>query len=83
MASVLVFAGILSSCTIYRTGDITGQPVGTKQGVAKSVSFMNNFRDYSLVSAAKDGDITTIGSWEYSQKVFLFVIIDKTVVTGE
>ena len=80
----LVFAGIagaiLSSCTVAATHTATGNPVGTKVGVAKSKIFGDS--DHSIQAAAKNGGITKIGSVDIVTKVFIFPIT-KTVVTGE
>jgi hypothetical protein len=68
---------IFSSCTISREYQITGQPIGTKTGVAKSRIFGNS--DTSIKKAAENGNITKIGAVEYQRKLFK----TKTVVHGE
>lgn len=73
----------ISSCTIVHQVEVTGNPVGTKKGVARESSFMNKYQDFSIQTAAKNGGITKIASLDYTQKVFLFIFFNKTVVTGE
>jgi hypothetical protein len=76
---VLLTALGLSSCTVYRHTEVTGNPVGTKQGVARGSIFNP---DISLQTAAKNGNITKIGSVEVTYKTFILPFY-KTVVTGE
>ena len=54
---VMVF---LSSCVTYNTYTITGNPIGTKTGVAKSKLFGSG--DCTLKTAAANGKITKIGA---------------------
>ena len=80
MAIGLLFAGGISSCTVAVNHQVTGNPIGTKVGVAKSKVFGNS--DYSIQAAAKNGKITKIGSVDITTKIFIFPIV-KTTVTGE
>jgi hypothetical protein len=71
------FLLIFASCTISRDYQITGQPIGTKTGVAKSKIIGNS--DTSIKKAAENGNITKIGAVEFQRKL----IRTKTVVHGE
>jgi len=51
---------MMSSCVIYSTHHITGNPIGTKEGFVKSKNIGNS--DAGLAAAAKKGGITKIGS---------------------
>lgn len=80
MRKIIYITGFIltfSSCTISRDYQITGQPIGTKTGVAKSRIFGNS--DTSIKKAAENGNITKIGAVEYQRKLFR----TKTVVHGE
>lgn len=78
-ASVIAFG--LSSCVVYETHTVTGNPIGTKKGVAKANAFQSD-ADYSMRTAAKKGKISKIGSVD--TRVTLFIVpFYKTVVTGE
>jgi len=70
--------GLLTSCTVSRSIQLTGQPIGTKQGVATAVLV----GDSSLKTASKKGKVKTIGASEVVTKVFI-VPINKTKVYGE
>lgn len=71
------FLLVFTSCTISRDYQITGQPIGTKSGVAKSKIIGNS--DTSIKKAAENGNITKIGAVEFQRKL----IRTKTVVHGE
>lgn len=80
MKNVIYIGGFLlifTSCTISRDYQITGQPIGTKSGVAKSKIIGNS--DTSIKKAAENGNITKIGAVEFQRKL----IRTKTVVHGE
>jgi len=80
MKKIILFFGIcivITSCTISRNYQITGQPIGTKTGVAKSRIIGNS--DTSIKKAAENGKITKIGAVEFQRKL----IRTKTVVYGE
>lgn len=72
---------MLGSCTVYRNYQLTGEPIGSKTGVAKSKIIGD--QDYSVVTAAKNGDIKTIGAVEVKTKVYLIFPITTTTVFGE
>ncbi|MEY4604340.1 MAG: TRL-like protein family [Bacteroidota bacterium] len=69
----------LGSCTISRTYQLTGEPLGNKVGVAKSKLIGDS--DTSIKTAAKKGNITVIGAVEMTTKIFIFPIT-KTIVYG-
>lgn len=71
----------MSSCVVYETHTVTGNPIGTKRGVAKASAFKPN-AVYTMQAAAKKGKITKIGSVDTRVTVFI-VPFYKTVVTGE
>lgn len=73
--------GLMSSCTTFRDYQITGQPIGTKTGVAKSKIFGSS--DFSVKKAAENGDITKIGAVEVTTKLYFIFPITKTKVYGE
>jgi hypothetical protein len=68
------------SCTISRVYNLTGQPIGSKTGLAKSKIIGNS--DTSLKKAAENGNITVIGAVERTTKRFIFTFT-KTKVYGE
>lgn len=71
----------LSSCVVYETHTITGNPIGTKKGVSRVGPFSKN-KDHSMVTTAKKGKIDKIGSVDTKMTVFILPVY-KTVVTGE
>lgn len=81
----LFLAGLLAlsmtSCVVYETHTVTGNPIGTKRGVAKASAFKPN-ANFTMQAAAKKGKINKIGSVDTRVTVF-FVPFYKTVVTGE
>jgi hypothetical protein len=70
----------LSSCMVSQTYQLTGEPMGTKTGVAKSKIIGDS--DTSIKAAAANGKITVIGAVEVTTKLFFFPII-TTRVYGE
>jgi hypothetical protein len=80
LAALVITVG-LSSCVVYETHTVTGNPIGTKKGVAKASAFKPN-ADYTMRTAAKKGNISKIGSVDTRVTVFI-VPFYKTVVTGE
>lgn len=68
---------LISSCTITRNYQLTGQPIGTKTGVAKSRIIGNS--DTSIKKAAENGNIKKIGAVEIKTGIFR----TKTIVHGE
>ncbi len=81
MKKTLLFlgvAGLLSSCTVSRSIQLTGQPIGTNSGESTVVLF----GDSSLRTAAKRGNVKQAGASEVVTKVFIVPII-KTKVYGE
>jgi hypothetical protein len=74
------FGLFLGSCMVSRSYSLTGQPIGTKTGVAKSKIIGNS--DTSLKKAADNGKITVIGAVEITTKFFIFPFT-KTKVYGE
>jgi hypothetical protein len=69
-----------SSCVVSQRYQITGNPIGTKTGVASSNAVGSG--DYGIQAAAKAGKITKIGAVEITQKVF-FTLKTTTKVYGE
>ena len=81
MKKVIMFIGgavILTSCTISRSIQLTGQPIGTKSGKAQAILV----GDSSLKTASEKGKIKTIGVSEVVYKAFIFPIT-TTKVYGE
>lgn len=78
MFSAVAF--LLASCTVERTYQLTGAPIGTKTGVSKSSIIGDS--DFSISTAAKNGKITKIGAVEITTKVFIFPKV-ITKVYGE
>jgi hypothetical protein len=64
-----LFVGTLSACTLSQRIEVTGQPIGSKTGVAKTGFLVGN--DASLKAAAANGNISTIGAWERTTKFFI------------
>lgn len=71
-------ASLLASCTVSRSIQLTGQPIGTKTGEA-SASLVG---DSSIRTASKNGKVETIGVSEVVTKVFIIPFF-KTKVYGE
>lgn len=71
----------MSSCVVYQTHTVTGNPIGTKKGVVKASAFKKN-ATYTMQAAAAAGKITKIGSVDTKVTMFIFPFY-KTVVTGE
>jgi len=69
-----------TSCVVSQTYQITGNPIGTKTGVAKSNAVGTG--DFGIQAAAKAGKITKIGAVEVTQKAG-FTIKTITKVYGE
>ena len=69
---VSLLALTAGSCTISRDYNLTGQPIGSKIGVAKSKIIGNS--DTSLKKAAENCNITVIGAVERTTKIFFFHI---------
>lgn len=71
----------LSSCVVYESHTVTGNPIGTKKGVAKGGAFSKD-KDFTMATAAKKEKIDKIGSVDTKVTVFI-VPFYKTVVSGE
>lgn len=71
---------MLSSC-VTTNYMITDNPVGTKVGVAK-IRMFGKDKDISIERAAKNGNITKIGTVEVRTTVIVIPFV-KTTVTGE
>jgi len=69
---------LLTSCTISRSIQLTGQPIGTKSGKSQAILV----GDSSIKTASENGKISTIGVTEIVYKVFI-IPITKTKVHGE
>ena len=78
--SIGIASWLLSSCVLSQSYQITGNPIGTKTGVAKSNVIGTG--DFGIKAAAANGKITKIGAVEITTKAFLTV---KTItkVYGE
>ncbi len=72
--------GVLASCTVSQTIQLTGEPIGTKTGVAKSKIIGNS--DTSIKAATDNGGIKVIGAVEVTTKVYLIFPVIKTTVYG-
>jgi hypothetical protein len=74
MQKKLIFVGslmmLMSSCTIYHGIQITGNPMGTKEGKA-ATKFLSLSQDISVKKAAENGKIKSIGAVEIKQKYFI------------
>jgi len=81
VVAVLAISLGLSSCVIYESYTVTGNPIGTKKGVVKSKTGSTKI-DVSMKAAAKKGGITKIGSVDTKVTTFLTTKY-ITVVTGE
>lgn len=62
----------ISSCTVARSYQITGEPIGKKTGTVKTKIFGSS--DVSLKAAAAKGNIKVIGAVQITTKVFIFPI---------
>lgn len=84
MKKLLFVVGVLAltaSCTVSRTIQLTGEPIGTKTGKA-STSIAGNM-DFSIKTAAENGDITVIGAVEQETKSYVIFFKTTTKVYGE
>lgn len=78
-----VAALFLSSCTVYKSWDVTGNPMGKKEGkTTKFMSFINS-QNYGVTAAAEKAKIKKIGAVETTVKMFLFVPVETVTVYGE
>lgn len=77
----LLIAGVsvtmMTSCILSQTYQITGNPIGTKTGVAKSNVVGTG--DFGIKAAAKNGNITKIGAVEVTMRNSIII----TKVYGE
>lgn len=73
--------GAMSSCTVYESHQITGNPIGSKKGVAKSKIFGN--QDIGVLKAAKNGKINKIATVDIYTKVYLIIPVTSVTVHGE
>lgn len=84
MKKLLLVAGIagsmLTSCMISQTYQLTGAPIGTKTGVAKTSIIGDS--DHSISTAAKNGGIKVIGAVEITTKQMVIFPVTKTKVYG-
>jgi len=78
MAGSIMF--VMSSCTIGQQYQVTGAPIGSKEGQAKTKIIGNS--DFSVKAAAENGGITTIGAVQHTQKMILIFPVSKTTVYG-
>ena len=81
LIGAILIAGI-SSCVVDQVHTVTGNPMGSKVGVAKGTMFMNPNFDVSMQAAAKNGGINKIGSVDIKTTIFIIPFY-KTTVTGE
>ena len=72
----------LSSCIVAQSHSTTGNPVGSKIGVAENKMF-SAAEDVSIHDAAKNGGINKIATVDYTITSYLIFIKRKVVVTGE
>jgi hypothetical protein len=77
-----IIAIALSSCTVMHTVTVTNNNVGTKTGVAKGWNFSKDL-DITAEKACKNGNISKIGTMEFTAKSFLILMKYETVITGE
>jgi hypothetical protein len=70
----------LSSCIIATSHQVTGNPVGTKEGYAKAKYGMGDDNDAGISAAAKNGGISKIATVDV--KIYSDGSV-KTIVTGE
>lgn len=71
---------MLASCTVSQQYQLTGAPIGSKAGKARTKIIGDS--DNSVKAAAENGKITTIGAVEITTKMFIFPIT-ITKVYGE
>lgn len=69
-------AGVMSSCVVAHSYQVTNNPVGTKVGKAKG-------KDTTIQAACKNGNITKVGTVETKMKMILIFPKFETIVTGE
>lgn len=81
VALFVMFAGIMSSCTVSHTAVVTNNPVGSKVGIASAGAFTKD-ADVSYSAAMEKGKISKVGIAEMKVKVFIFPKYTLTV-TGE
>ena len=80
LGAVLLFS--VASCTVAHQVTVTNNAVGTKTGEAKGWNFSKDL-DITAEKACKNGNISKIGTMEFTATTYLFLVKYKTVVTGE
>ena len=85
--AVLMFAFIVTSCSITRPINATGYAVGSKVGIAKATGYFGVIfidGDASIRTAAKNGGINRISSVDLKKTSILGIVVTyETIVTGE
>ncbi len=71
----------LSSCVVYESHTVTGNPIGTKKGVSRVGAFSKD-KDFTMATTAKKAKIEKIGSVDTKLTICVFPFY-KTIVTGE
>ena len=86
IAAAFAVAALAASCSVTRPVAATGNPVGSKVGIAKTTRvLMWHFDggDASIQTAAKNGGITRISTVDVKSSTGLFTSSIQTIVTGE
>lgn len=73
---------LMTSCTVSRSIELTGEPIGTKTGIAKTKIFAKD-QDISLKKASENGKIKKIGAVEHILKQVVIFPVQITKVYGE
>lgn len=72
----------MSSCVLSHTAVVTNNPVGTKEGVAKT-KLLDKAPDFTFKTAKANGDIERVGIAEVKYQQFVIFPVISTKVTGE
>ena len=86
--AVLLLGAIpfLISCSITTPVAATSNAIGSKVGVSKGTCYFNICRevDASILTAAKNGNITKVSTVDYRTKNILGIVkVHECIVTGE
>jgi hypothetical protein len=72
----------MSSCVLSHTAVVTSNPVGTKEGVARTKLF-DRVPDFTFKTAKENGGIERVGIAEIKHQQFVIFPVISTRVTGE
>lgn len=81
-AIALAIPFMMESCVLAISHQVTGNPVGSKEGTVKTKPFAK-VSDVGVAAAAKKGGITKIATVDVKYVYYVFYMGTKVTVTGE